>query len=280
MAGSFANCVGFRHFHAEHAVPVSQRLVHVADSESHDRANDLAGRRRRCIRVAAASRRLSGVCRRRRCRRRRLDRFNEIAIRIAHDDGFRVADRRRRHDRRATFGDDWRVRFLRIRHDRVEVSDENFHHRRAGILNVGLLVHLPIEVAELRQLEVKRAAKIRHRVRKVAVGRVRQYAGTLRIKIAAPVRSLEHVPVERQRLLDVVHRMDGVHQTDNAGLVGWILVLLPLRERGRNEQHREYESFVRPHTRILPSLQLNCVTGNRGFPGRNKSRQPFYPPTL
>ena len=56
----------------------------------------------------------------------------------------------------------------------------------ARILDVGLLVHLALEVAELRQFEVKRPAEIRHRDTESRRGRVRQDPGTLWVEIVHP----------------------------------------------------------------------------------------------
>ena len=78
--GVVRECLVRFELEAEHAVPVLQRLVHVADGEAHDRADDRPFRR------------VGG--------RRPLNRLDEVAVRIAHDDRLRGADRRRHRDRR------------------------------------------------------------------------------------------------------------------------------------------------------------------------------------
>jgi hypothetical protein len=55
----------------------------------------------------------------------------------------------------------------------------------------------------------------------------------------------------------------------DAGLVGRILDLLSLREWPQTNSTVNMRVLI-VRIRILPSLQLNRVTENRAFPGRNK----------
>ena len=70
--GVVRECLVSFELEAEHPVPVLQRLVHVADGEPHDRADHRAFRR------------IGGG--------RPLNRLDEVAVGIAHDDRLRAAD--------------------------------------------------------------------------------------------------------------------------------------------------------------------------------------------
>ena len=88
-----------------------------------------------------------------------------------------------------------------------------------GIRDLGLFVQLALDVAELRQLEVEAALERRHRD---AQRRARRIGENLRpgaLERAHLAAHAEHGLIERERLVDVVGRMDGVHQADDAGLV-------------------------------------------------------------
>ena len=125
---------------------------------------------------------------------------------------------------------------LRRRDDGVDVADEDLHHRRTGVGDVRLLVHLTLDVAELGQLEVEGALELRHRDAQCRARRVGEdlRAGALeRAHLAAQA---EHGLVERERLVDVVGRVNGVHQADHAGLVRGIRRRRLGRDDGAGEQ--------------------------------------------
>ena len=67
-------------------------------------------------------------------------------------------------------------------------------------------------------------------------GGVRENPRALRIEAVHPSVQGEHALIEGQRLLDVVRRVDGVHEADHARLVGRILNLLLRARQRRCEQ--------------------------------------------
>ena len=152
----------------------------------------------------------------------------------------------------------------------VSSLDEHLHHRRAGILDIRLLVRLALEIAELRQLEVKRAPKLRHRDPKGRSGRVGQNSRALRIEAAHLSVEGEHGLIERQCFLDVGRRMDGVHQADDASLVCWIR-RLSLRQHGGGEQGSQCKGGKSTHE--TRSLAIRADGGYHVGPALTLSRR-------
>src|SRR5262249_1739987 len=62
--------------------------------------------------------------------------------------------------------------------------------------------------------------------------------------------------------------MNRVHQANDTGLVGGILNLLSLRERGRTEQRRQNEGDDGPHKCILPLLDSSHNTPSKDDRGK------------
>src|SRR5262249_7596038 len=111
------------------------------------------------------------------------------------------------------------VGLLRRGNDRVDVADDDLHHRRTWIGDLGLFVQLAFDIAELSQFKIERALQLCHRDAQRRPGRIRENLRSGTLKWADLAVQAEDGLIERERLVDVVRRMNGVHQADHARLV-------------------------------------------------------------